>query len=132
MIICSYHTRKSLYVFRVTRRYQLLYGLYLIQIHLDSLVGDQIPQEFFSAYTKRTFISIEAKFLPSKDPKYLSQIRHMLLLLSFYHHIIDINLNYASDLILEHSYYHSLVGGPHILQLKGHHRLMIVPFGGYK
>ena len=49
--------------------------------------------------------------------------------LTFYHHIIYVDLNVLAQLWFEHPGHYSLINRPHILQPKRHHFLMIIPYG---
>ena len=132
MIQCNDHPRKSLHILWVARRNQLLYGLYLIQIHLNSSIRDHVPQEFSNTYTECTFVGVKAKLVSPVDLKCLSQVCHMISLLpAFYYHIVDINLHCTPNLISKHSCYHLLINGPHILQPKGYHCVMVVFLRSY-
>ena len=49
------------------------------------------------------------------------------LCLTFYHHVVYINLNDFSQLWLKHSGHHPLVDSPYILQTKWHYLVMVIP-----
>ena len=47
--------------------------------------------------------------------------------LTLYHHIVYVDLNVLALLWFEHPCHHSLISGPRIFQLEGHHFVMIIP-----
>ena len=46
---------------------------------------------------------------------------------ALYHHIIYVHFNILAQLRLKHSGHYSLIGGPHVFQLKGHYFVMVIP-----
>ena len=65
--------------------------------------------------------------------KDISEVSHMLRHhLTFHHHIIYIDLNALTQLRLEHSGHHLLIGRPCVFQTKRHHLIMVVSNGSDK
>ena len=52
--------------------------------------------------------------------------------LTFYYHIIYVDLDVFPQLQIEHLCHHSLICGSYIFQTKWHHFVMVVPDGGNK
>ena len=73
------------------------------------------------------------QFVLSKDLKDSLKVPQMLRNhLTFYHHIIYVNLDIFPQLRLEHPCHHSLICGSCILQPEWHHFVMVVSDRGNK
>ena len=62
-----------------------------------------------------------------QDLKDIPEVINVLgFYLTFYHHIVYVNLDVVSQLRLEHPGHHPLVGNLYVFQTKGHHFVMVI------
>ena len=105
-----------MHLFWITWWLELLYGTYLIEIHLYSSVGDHVAEEFANPHTENALIGIEAQPMLLKYFKYICKVTDMpLIFLALHHHVSDVNFYHMADLLSKLLDHHPLIGGPYVL-----------------
>ena len=68
--------------------------------------------------------------MSSQNFKDVTEVSHMLEhQFALYNHVVYVDFNVLTHLRLKHSGHHSLVGGTCVLQIKGHHLIVVVSNG---
>jgi hypothetical protein len=101
-------------------------GLNLLRIALDSSLGDEVAQQLACGYSEGAFLWIELDAVPIKIGEGSPQIvEQAIYLCKFDNDVVDVDLDVATNLLLQSCLHALLIGGSCFLQPKGHRRVAV-------
>jgi hypothetical protein len=113
------------------RRLHIDYGLNLLQIVLDSSFRDEVAQQLACGYSEGAFLWIELDAVSIEVGEGFPQIvEQAICLRGPDDNVVDVDLNVATDLLLQARLHAPLIGGSCVLQPEGHRRVAVYPMRG--
>lgn len=87
-----------------------------------------MTKKFARAYTKCTLLGVLLQLMLLHHGKYIGQVVQMVkLMFAFDDHIVNVRIHSIAELDAEHECHHSLLCCSGILQIEGHHFIVVDP-----
>jgi hypothetical protein len=115
----------------VSNRAHPLEGCDLLGVALDSLLGDDVPQQHASCHSEDALLGVQFYTVGSQAIKCHTQvINQVVRLRGLYDYVVYISLNGSPDVILENVLHTSLVCSARVSKTERHRYVAVHPEGG--